>query len=140
MIIADKEKLAAFARGKLGANEMLWSDGKFSAIGIEDNDSGIRVAVIYDQHFSPNICAHIASDGSKRWATKKFLRLIFSYPFLQLGVGRITAPVKSSNKSARAFLEKAGFKLEGVIRHINKDGSDRLLYGMLANECRWIAR
>ncbi|QKW95407.1 acyl-CoA N-acyltransferase [Ralstonia phage RPZH6] len=66
------------------------------AIGLE-RDGELVAVVVYDR-FSPHDChMHVASDGTKRWLVREFLVACFAYPFIQLGLRRVTGLVPASN-------------------------------------------
>ena len=135
-ITTDKPALLTFASAKL-EGEVAWRDpSKCSAIGWE-RDGRIVAAVVFDQFYWPSICGHIASDGSRAWASREFLHAMFDYPFRQLKCVRITAPVAEDNSDAIRFLVRLGFKEEGRLRRALPDGRDRLIYGILKEECKW---
>lgn len=109
-------------------------------IGIGQVKDGVLVAgVAYADWNGPNIVCHIASDGSKRWATREYLRVIFDYPFRQLGCGRITALVGEGNSASRNFVQHLGFEPETTLRAAHPTG-DLLVYAMFKESCRWISR
>lgn len=93
-------------------------------------------SVLFTDYDAVNIGIHVASDGSKRWLSRKFLRACFSYPFEQLGVQRVTGLVSTSNVDALKFDLHLGFVVEGRLRKAAQDGSDLLVLGMLRHECR----
>jgi RimJ/RimL family protein N-acetyltransferase len=137
MLNMDKSRLIEFAVTNMG-EPVSWRDPKnCSAIGWE-RDGWIVAAVVYDQFFWPSISGHIVSDGSRNWACRAFIRAMFDYPFRQLECARITAPVADGNSQAIRFLEKLGFKLEGRLRKAMPDGRDRLIFGILKEECKWL--
>ena len=68
--------------------------------------------------------------------TKSMWRWLFSFPFQQLQCSRITSFVIRSNKRARKFNERLGFKLEGIKRR-GHGRDDVFMFGMLASECRF---
>jgi RimJ/RimL family protein N-acetyltransferase len=109
-----------------------------SAIGLMDGDGQILAGVVYDMFRGYDVQMHIATTKDRKWMTKTFLHECFRYPFLQLGVKRVTGLVPASNEDARRFDEHLGFKLEGRVRLGCPDGDDLLIYGMLKDECRWI--
>jgi RimJ/RimL family protein N-acetyltransferase len=65
--------------------------------------------------------------------------VIFGYPFNQVGCRRLTATTEAKNQPVRAFLCHLGFREEGVIRQ-GFPTDDAVVYGMLRDECRWLAR
>jgi hypothetical protein len=69
--------------------------------------------------------------------SRALLRLASQYAFGDLRCRRVTARTRASNLPVRRFIEKAGFKQEGVLRSYYPDGDDAILYGLLKSECRW---
>jgi RimJ/RimL family protein N-acetyltransferase len=109
-------------------------------IGIGQAKNGVLVAgVAYADWNGPNIVAHIASDGSRRWATREYLHVIFDYPFRQLSCRRITALVGQGNSASRNFVTRLGFTLETTLASAHPTG-DLLVYAMFKESCRWISR
>lgn len=74
-----------------------------------------------------------------RWARRGSLRAVFHYPFRQLGCARVTAVTGRANARARRLTAGLGFTLEGVIRRGLDGRDDALVFGMLREECRWLA-
>lgn len=94
--------------------------------------------IVYSEYRHPNIEASIWS-STPRWATPPVLRVLLQYPFLQLGVKRITATTEATNQPARAFLCRLGFRQEGVHPDALPTG-DAVTYGLLrADAARWLA-
>ena len=105
-------------------------------IGVERGGTLCAVA-IYNLFTDSSCHAHIASDGSKAWASPGVLAAIFAYPFRQCGVRRITLPIAASNRASLILAIKLGFQFEG--RLIAGCGDeDEILLGMLAEDCHWI--
>jgi len=102
------------------------------------DDNVLRACVAYTDYDEVNLGMHIASDGSRRWLTREYLRACFGYPFEQLGVRRVTGLVAASNPAALRFDTHLGFRMEGRLRHAAQDGSDLLVLGMLRGECRYL--
>jgi L-amino acid N-acyltransferase YncA len=100
-------------------------------------DGEILAVVCYDTFTAFDCHMHIASNGSRLWLTRAFLREAFAYPFLQCGLRRITGLVSASNKDAMRFDLHLGFRIEGVCREGAPDG-DLFILGMLRRECRFI--
>jgi RimJ/RimL family protein N-acetyltransferase len=72
------------------------------------------------------------------WCSREFLRRAFRVPFEALECRRVTARANVTNVKSRRLLEGLGFQLEGLIRKLDVDGSDVLIYGMLKEECRFL--
>ena len=98
------------------------------------NDGQIAAAVVYDITRC-DAQMSVASDGSRRWITKQFLRDVFLYPFVQLGLQRVTVMARESNHAALAMNLRLGFVPEGRLRKYFGD-EDGILLGMLRSECR----
>jgi RimJ/RimL family protein N-acetyltransferase len=127
------ERVMRFVADKVGEKELFG----YSAIGLERDDN-LVAGVLYEQHNGPNVMMHVASDGSRHWMTPAYMAACFRYPFLQLGVNRVSGLVRADNKDAQRFDEALGFKAEGVLREAAADGTDLILYGMLKRECRYL--
>lgn len=136
MIVTDKLALIEFAEKHIEHGRWRYPD-RVAAVGWEKNGA-IVASVIFDHYQHTTISGHIATDGSKAWCSRAFLRMIFYYPFKQLGCNRMTAPMSAANTAARKFVEKLGFIQEGVLRRAWPDGSDEVIYGLLKEDCKWL--
>ena len=103
------------------------------------NAGAIVAGVAYAEWNGRNVVCHIASDGSRRWATRAYLRTIFDYPFNQLAVERITCPVGEGNRESRRFVQHLGFTLETTLEQAHPTG-DLLVYRMWKGDCKWISQ
>lgn len=111
--------------------------GPSTALGVV-RDGKLLGGVVYSNFNGHDIHASYAFD-SPAWASKAVLRILFGYPFNQLGVVRMTAVIGRKNKHARKMIERLGFKLEGV-HPLAADGrQDAISYGLRRDKCRWIA-
>ena len=109
-----------------------------AATGIGWEREGKLVAgVAYCEWNGVNVVCHIASDGSKRWATREYLWTIFDYPFTQLGCRRITVAVGEGNSASRRFVQHLGFTQEATLDSAHPTG-DLLLFSMFKERCRWL--
>lgn len=70
-----------------------------------------------------------------RWASRRTIRAILSYPFEQLGVNRVWALIEHKNERAQRFIRGLGFVKEGVGRYAFGD-QHAVSYSMLAKEYR----
>jgi len=107
------------------------------AIGIV-KDNKLIAGVVYN-NYVPNISIEMSiSSIDKCWATRYNLRALFKYPFTQLGLRRVTALSSANKGDIMNFLERLGFKQEGIHREAHYDGSDTVSFGMLRNDCGWL--
>lgn len=103
-------------------------------------EAGGAVWVVVYSRFSRRGCElTIATDGSKRWASKRSLRLIFGMPFKFWGLRRTTFVVSADNKRSIDMLERLGAVREGTVRKAFDGDVDGHVYGMLREECRWVS-
>ena len=111
-------------------------DEHLQAIGFSRN--GLLVCgVVYNEYRGRDIQMHCASDDATVWSRYN-ISLVFDYPFNQLGVVHVTAPVPSTAKEALSINSRLGFVTEGVLRDFIDDGVDVVLQGMKKEECKWI--
>lgn len=94
-------------------------------------------AVTYDEYNGHNIFMHVAGKPGSRWMTRWFLHEAFKYPFISLGVSRITGWVEANNIDARRFVTHLGFKQEATLHGAASDGGDVILYVMFKEDCRY---
>lgn len=102
-----------------------------------DRAGGVRAVVLFTDLRRWSCEMAVASDASGHWLSRDLLRAVFRYPFLQLGLRRVTARIEADNAAALRLDEHLGFKREGVQRQQFGD-TDCVLMGMLREECRWI--
>lgn len=77
--------------------------------------------------------------ATPRWVTRGNVSALFSYPFVQLGCGRVQAVTSINNRRARKCLLRLGFREEcGRMKNAWTLGGDASLYAMTPDECRWI--
>ena len=72
-----------------------------------------------------------------RWCSRSIIRGVFGYLFEHLQCVRVDAVVARNNRRARRFVERLGFKMEGVGRRAYDGKQDAVHYSMLPHECRW---
>jgi RimJ/RimL family protein N-acetyltransferase len=85
------------------------------------NDCEISCAAETSMAFRPHVCT-----------------AVFQYVFQQLGCTRLTAITTKKNRRTRAFLERLGFALEGCVRRAYDGRNSALVYGLLAEDCRYL--
>jgi RimJ/RimL family protein N-acetyltransferase len=73
------------------------------------------------------------ASASPKFLTPRLLSDILEYPFGQLGCSRVTSITPSQTASALRFLNKFGFRREGLIRR-GFGTDDAIISGLLAEE------
>jgi RimJ/RimL family protein N-acetyltransferase len=122
---------------KILTNSGKWFPGRGSIIGLFDDVKGPIAACLFEGHNDASIMLHIATDGSRRWMIREFLWFVFYFPFIQLAVTKIIAPVESGNLDCRRFIEHIGFTLEATLKDCAPSG-DLLIYTMRKDQCKWL--
>lgn len=106
------------------------------AIGVADDGDVLVAGVVFSNWNGASLEASIASVGPG-WATRRTLRAIFRYPFVQLGARALVALTKRRNRHARGFLRRLGFTERGPIPGMYPD-DDGIVYSMSRKDCKWI--
>lgn len=127
-----QEELLAWAQQVIGCQ--FRPDAK--AIGWLNGET-IRAVTVFDGFSQCDCNMHIASDGTGNWLTKEFLCRSFAYPFIQLGLRRVTGLVPAKNENAVRFDIHLGFEYEGKCRNALPD-DDIIVLGMLREDCRFL--
>jgi RimJ/RimL family protein N-acetyltransferase len=103
---------------------------------------GIVWVVVYS-HFSTRNCVmSIATDATKRWASRHTFRTIFGIPFNEWNLDRVSFIVSEKNEASLRMLRHAGrFSIcaaeEGRMRKAFDDNTDGILFGLLKADCQW---
>lgn len=90
----------------------------------------------YDNYRGRSVMMHIAAEGHQ-WLKGEFLWYIFYYPFIQMGVDKIIAPVSSWNRKAVRLVEHCGFKEEARIAE-SVLGGDLVFMTLHRDNCRFL--
>lgn len=109
----------------------------FVAIGVVKNNK-LQMGVIYNNYTQDDIMLSIASDDPSWARNRDVIRAIFAYPFNDIKVNRVSLICAKPNKRARKLAKGLGFKEEGCVRKMMNRETDGVIYGMLAEECRWL--
>ena len=127
LIFNRDDELAAWAEAHFPDCEPLARP--LTSIGFSSNEGEILAVPIY-HNFRHHDIEVTSVTATPRWATQGNIRVAFHYPFVQLGVKRMTAITTKSNKRCRKFLEGLGFCLEGVHPYADKGVSAACTYGL----------
>ena len=133
-LYTNREACLALVRKHVGA--IVGAEEWYQGIGVVKRGRLIA-AVIYTLMSEHDITMHVAAESGRRWLSHEFLRVAFRYPFVQLGLRRVTAFVPSTNAAALKLNHHLGFVTEGRMRAASSDG-DLIVLGMLRAECRWL--
>lgn len=114
-----------------------WFPGRGSTIGLWQDGLGPIACCLFEASNGASIMLHIAAEG-KRWMNRDYLWFVFHYPFEQLKVKKILAPVEEDNQVCRSFVEHVGFRLEATLKDAAPKG-DLLIYSMTKDQCRFLS-
>lgn len=134
-IYGKDRDMTAWAAAQICAGGGFPADAR--AIGVERDGKLIAVTVWHAFCLS-DVTMSIATNRTRRCASREFLFRSFAYPFLQLDLPRVTCKVDAGNDDSVRLAQHLGFEQEGRLRRAAPAGRDVLLFGMLRSECRWI--
>lgn len=135
LIYGHDRELALWAGHQLGLSGPVRGVDP-TAIGVSRDGTIVAVA-LFTNYQKPNIEITFVTT-TPRWASRMTIRRILEYPFVQLSCKRITAITEACNAPARAFLERLGFKQEGVHQDAFASGVG-ISYGLLRHDAeRWL--
>jgi hypothetical protein len=100
-------------------------------------NSQLYGGVIYADYTGESVVAHVAG-WDAHWLSRDLLWIMFDYPFRQMRVKRIFAPIPADNYDALSFNRKLGFKVVNVIKGVYPYDVDCLLTCMERHECRFL--
>ena len=101
------------------------------------DETQLLAGVVYSNYRNASIEMSIATT-TPRWASRRVIRELLNYPFVQLGCRRVHAMTSYDNKKAQRLLDVVGFVREGVLREAEQDGSDVVMYGLTIKD--WVKR
>ncbi|WP_088347771.1 MULTISPECIES: GNAT family N-acetyltransferase [Rhodomicrobium] len=132
----EKGLLVEYLAVKLGttANRLV-GNMPYEVIAVVKAGIGVG-AVLYTNYRETSIEISLAGDPG--WVGRHDLKIIFSYPFIQLGVLRLNACIRRDNHASRYFAHKLGGREVGVLENEYGHGIDGILYTMTPERCRWI--
>lgn len=120
-------------------------DGASAALGVVRGERIIAGIVFRNYRSGVDIEVDLAAEDP-RWAFPVTLRRLFRYPFVQLGLPRITCIVSAANARCRELCEGRpgkpglGWKHEGTARRAYDGTNDALIFGMLREDCRFLTK
>lgn len=132
----DSENVAAWVAAQV-PHVGVAGFGACKAIGVVSNDGSPLCGVVFHdyQPIAKSMQISLAA-VSARWATKKILADILSYPFEELGLFKVWSVTPADNERAQRFALGIGFRKEATLRHQFGPKSHAVFLGMLAPEYR----
>lgn len=119
-----------------GLNENADWLGKNLTFGFAYNNRMAGGLIFHDCNVHRDVWWTIYS-CDKHWCNRTMLRQMFAIAFRILDCRRINLLVSKSNHHCLDFVERLGFKKEGLLRQYRENGEDCYILGMLREECPW---
>ena len=101
-----------------------------------DDNRNVLGGLIYSD-FSATNCQLTVAVLHPSAVSRRFLRVYFGLPFLQLGLRRVTAVVSVNNQKSLDLCKRLGFEFEAHLRGWFEDGDAHQLV-MFRDSCPWI--
>lgn len=101
-------------------------------------DGEVIAAALYVENNGTNCFIHLAGMPGRRWLTREFLYWCLHYPFVQVGLKRMTGWIEATNKDCIRFAEHIGFKRETTLRGAGQNGVDVHIYALHRSDCRYV--
>ncbi len=95
--------------------------------------------VIFTGYTGVSMALHCAG-FTPRWFNRDMCWITFYYPFVQLGVRKITAAIPSGNHKSLLFTRKLGFVEEARIADMFPNDGALVFVSMTPEQCRWLER
>lgn len=114
-----------------------WFTGRGQTVGLLDTTAGPIACALYEGFNGASVIVHLAKAPAAK-LNHDFIWYGSHYPFVELGVRKLIAPVESVNLPSRKFVEHYGFTLEATLKDAAVDG-DLLLYTMKKEDCPWLS-
>jgi L-amino acid N-acyltransferase YncA len=133
VIVVGGDALCRWVAQRTGGQ---YFDGSGTSLGWAV-DGDIVAGVMYDNFTGRAVQMHVASDGSRQWMRREFLKTVFDYPFNQLKVNKVIGIVDSTNTDALRFDHHLGFVTEAIIKDAGKHGDLHIL-SMTRQQCRFL--
>jgi hypothetical protein len=102
----------------------------------EDGTSELLNVVACTHWSQSSVQLHVASDGTKRWATWRFFHELFNYVFITSQRCRFNVLVHADNQESLELQQRLGLTKVGVLTDEFGYGEDGVLWGMTLDEYR----
>lgn len=136
ILTMDKQEvLLRWAGARIGIDS--WRSDSY-ALGLLEPDGRVIAVGVLNMFHDQGAWVHLAADRSRNWlCAPELLPQVFAWPFIELGLERLTARIAMGNIESQIAALRLGFHVEGAEpRGFN--GQDVAIFGMLRGECPWL--
>jgi hypothetical protein len=128
LVLGCDEMVGAWVGEKIGTKIM----PPYVAIGATSDGVDLCAGAVFNDYTGSNLEITLAADHG---LTRGNIRAAMHYAFVQIGVVRLSAKTKRSNKIVQRMLPRMGFKFEGVsARYFGPNKSDDAMRFVLFSE------
>jgi RimJ/RimL family protein N-acetyltransferase len=113
--------------------------GDFQAFGSVSARTDELLGVVAFNGFWGHVCS-IHTAGAGNWMSRSLIWRTFDYPFRQLDMRALMAPVAASNTRSVNFIKRMGFKEIHRVPNGWDEGDDLIVLQMLREDCPWLAK
>lgn len=129
-----KEQHPAFLKFAERELEVRFNPMDVATVGVVDDDRIVAV-IVFSRWTTFNVELSIATDGSRRWFSRRLAEFVFKYVFDQCKKARLTTVADAWVPEA-IELNSRLFKEEGHLTDWFGPGHDGILFGMTARDWR----
>lgn len=137
LTMEEKQAMLGFLR----AHEVLLPpSADFQAFGTVSNETECLMGVVAFNGFWGHVCTmHTAGEGN--WVSRALIWRCFDYPFRQLGLRAVLAPVAASNHRALKFDTRLGFReVHRIPGGWDGSADDLVVLQLLREDCKWLGK
>jgi hypothetical protein len=111
--------------------------GDLQAFASLSDRTAAVLGVVAFTGFWGRVCSvHLAGEGN--WVNRNLIWRSFDYPFRQVGVQAVLAPISAGNARSLNFAQRMGFKEVHRIRDGWADDVDLIILQLLREDCHWL--
>lgn len=136
LVFSQDALIASFLERNLGVT----IHPPFTSLGFADDAGHLLGAAMFNGYNSHNIELTVFGPGA---VSRGSIRAIFSYAFDQLGVIRMTARTRRSNKLVCRLLPRLGFTYEATMKNYfgPTKGDDAIIYRITRQDAaKWLEK
>lgn len=123
---------------KLFVEKGLWDNkqkfGECASIGFANKKNGLVAGIVYHNYEPQNQVIEISAFSSQRkWLTKKYVKLIFAYPFEQLNLRLVVARCDEDNYRVRKIWKTLGAS-EAILPEMRGENKNEVVLLLKKNQ------